>query len=110
MKISNIKVASHRNGICGEGFHVATFDMREDNKSHKMVGILFEKSGQCAVLDIDMLSANNIEFGNGNSWRGDHFESELRAAIKEKDVIDYSKLLKNIQKNKEVDETKVCPE
>lgn len=83
MKLSNIKVDYHRNGVAGEGFHVATFDMREGNERHKMVGILFGESGQCAVLDIDMLSANNIEFAQGNSWRGDYFEPELRAAIKQ---------------------------
>ena len=83
MKLSNIKVDYHRNGVAGEGFRVATFDMQEGNEHHKMVGILFGESGQCAILDIDMLSANNIEFAQGNSWRGDHFEPELRAAIKQ---------------------------
>ena len=82
MELSNIKVDYHRNGVCGEGFHVATFDMKRGNERHKMVGILFGDAGQCAILDIDMLSANNIEFGEGNSWRGDHFEDELRDAIK----------------------------
>jgi hypothetical protein len=38
-----------------------------------------------AVLDIAMLAAGNITFARGNSWRGDHFEGELRAAISEAD-------------------------
>ena len=83
MKLSNIKVDYHRNGISGEGFHVATFHMQEGERHHNMVAVLFGEPGQCAVLDIDLLKENNIEFARGNSWRGDHFEGELRAAIKE---------------------------
>jgi hypothetical protein len=82
MKISNIKIDYHRNGIAGEGFHVATFHMKDGDKRHHMVGVVFEGEGQCAVFDIDMLKEDNIEFARGNSWRGDHFEDELRAAIK----------------------------
>lgn len=82
MKLSNIKVAYHRNGICGTPFHVATFTMKEDGDTRHMVGIVFPESGECAVLDIDQLTVDNIEFANGNSWRGDHYEDDLRKAIK----------------------------
>jgi len=81
MKLSNINVDYHRNGIGGEGFHVATFDAQDGDKHHRMVGVVFD--GRCAILDIDLLSENNIEFAMGNSWRGDRFEPELRAAIKQ---------------------------
>jgi hypothetical protein len=46
-----------------------------------MVGIIFEGQGQCAVLDIDETLKDNVEFAHGNSWRGDHFEDDLRKAI-----------------------------
>jgi len=87
MKI--IKVAYHRNGVCGEGFNVVTFNYKDIDtrpvKNRHMIGVLFEEQGQCAVLDIDELTKDNIEFASGNSWRGDHFEVELRQKIKDKE-------------------------
>jgi hypothetical protein len=71
------KVAYHRNGICGNGFYVVLFESDKKN----MMGILFEEMGDCAVLDVDMTAQGNVEFANGNSWRGDRFEPELREAI-----------------------------
>lgn len=84
MKISNVKTDYHRNGIMGVPFYVATFDMKEDGQTHRMVGIVFPDAGECAVLDVDMLNAGNIRFME-NSWRGDNFELELRAAIAKKE-------------------------
>jgi hypothetical protein len=81
VKISNIKVDHHRNGVMGEPFSVATFDMEEDGEKRRMVGILFHNPGTCAVLDIGLLAQGDIEFGS-NSWRGDRFEDELRKAVK----------------------------
>jgi len=46
------------------------------------VGMVFDDPGYCAVLDVGLLVAGTIEFME-NSWRGDRFEPELRAAIKE---------------------------
>ncbi len=78
------KLDYHRNGISGEGFHVAIIDCPEGGR---MVAIRFpdtETSNiQCAVLNIDMLAAGNIEFGAGNSWRGDHYAPIIDAGIKE---------------------------
>jgi hypothetical protein len=34
-----------------------------------------------AVLDLNETAAMNIEFANGNSWRGVEFEDDLRKAI-----------------------------
>ena len=80
------EVTYHRNGICGNGFDVVLFDHKDEkNVNHRMVGIVFEESGNVAVLDVDQTAQGNIAFAGGNSWRGDWFEDELRKAIKEAD-------------------------
>jgi hypothetical protein len=79
MKLRNIKVAYHRNGCGGDGFHVAHFNHPEGNHN-PMVAVIFETPGQCAVLDISLLAQGVI--GDPNKWRGtDDFEKDLRAAI-----------------------------
>jgi hypothetical protein len=78
MKLTNVHVASHRNGVTGEGFHACTFN--SDNRN--MVAIVFDTPGQCAVLDVSLLAEGNITFSE-NSWRGDWFEDDLRKAISE---------------------------
>lgn len=85
MELTNIKSAYHRNGSDGAGFHVFTFNMKDDGEKKKrnMVAILFPNEGECAVLDIDETSSGNIEFANGNSWRGDRIEGALRSRIVE---------------------------
>ena len=81
-----IKHEYHRNGICGNGFHVVIFDWTEPNDAQKnMCAFLFEETGSIAVTQIDMLKEHNIEFACGNSWRGDHFEGAIRAFIKEEE-------------------------
>lgn len=83
-----LKVAWHRNGISGEGFHTALFTFNEGGKQHRMVAVRFgdaksdRKVGgvQCAVLDVDLLKKGVIEMGQ-NSWRGDHFVDAIDAAI-----------------------------
>jgi hypothetical protein len=69
----------HRNGISGAPFHVVLFDDIDDENTTK-VGILFEESHHCAVLDVAKLAAGSIGFGV-NSYRGDVFEEQLRKAI-----------------------------
>lgn len=81
MKLSDIHIAYHRNGISGEGFHVATFKMTEFGCTRNMTAVVFAGQGRCAVLDVDELQKGNIGFAEGNSWRGDHFEAELAQAI-----------------------------
>lgn len=84
MKIEVLKIAYHRNGVCGEGFHVITFNWKDDNeKLRHMLGIIYKESSYCSILDIDETVKDNIEFANGNSWRGDKFESDLRKTIEE---------------------------
>lgn len=73
------EIAHHRNGICGEPFYVVRFDDKEAGKN--MIGIVFESNFHVAVLSADETAKGNIAFARGNSWRGDHFQADLRAAI-----------------------------
>lgn len=88
----------HRNGISGVGFYVALFDWQDGPTLRHMVASLFPSpddkdgdafrafNGLCAVFDVSELAKGNIDFAWGNSWRGDHFEHQLRAAIKAHEV------------------------
>lgn len=71
-------VAHHRNGVCGVPFYVVTFTDQENGDA--MIATVFPESGAVAVLSMGLLAEGCIEFGR-NSFRGDHFERELRAAI-----------------------------
>ena len=75
--------ASHRNGICGQGFEVVLFTEKQEGVVHQFVAIRFpaNESGlvPTAVLDVDLLHGGVIEFGL-NSWRGDQYECQLRDA------------------------------
>jgi hypothetical protein len=82
MNLKIKQVSYHRNGVSGEGFHAVLFDWKDEGKLHHMVGTVFDGAGQCAVYDVQELEKGNIAFACGNSWRGDHFEGELREAIK----------------------------
>lgn len=75
-KIESIQY--HRNGVSGNGFYVVTF--KDDDR--KMVAIIFDEPGNIAVFDRQLIGEGNIQFGE-NSFRGDHYESWLRDAIKE---------------------------
>jgi hypothetical protein len=77
-KIKIVSASYHRNGVGGVGFYAILFD---DSKEGRMVASLFEENGYCAVYKVDELGKNNIEFAQGNSWRGDVFEHELRPAL-----------------------------
>jgi len=76
------EIAYHRNGIGGEGFHVATFtdDRDSDVEGRQMVAVVFETAMHTAVFDRELLGQGVIAFRE-NSYRGDHFNSELRGAI-----------------------------
>ena len=74
-----IDIDFHRNGISGAPFHVILFDDKGSEASRK-VGIVFDTPHHVAVLDVAKLAEGVITFGH-NSWRGDVFELELRAAI-----------------------------
>jgi hypothetical protein len=78
MKIQGI--AYHRNGCAGNGFNVITFKAEKTN----MVAVIFNERGQVAVFDRELLGKGVIA-SSENSWRGDHFEPDLRAAIADKE-------------------------
>ncbi len=78
------KISYHRNGIGGNGFHIVIFDDKK-RKIKNHVAFVFEGQGNIAVVNIDELSKHNIEFAEGNSWRGDEFEDEIRETIKQEE-------------------------
>jgi len=87
MKIQ--KVAYHRNGISGVPFHVVLFENLEmGGRLRHFVATVFPEPGAVSVLDIDETKSGNIEFANGNSWRGDYFETKLRHAIHDWELLD----------------------
>ena len=81
MLIKKIKqIDFHRNGIGGAPFYAVLFEQKEEKGL--MLGIVFDESDYCAVVAVDPLSTDvGVTFGQ-NSWRGDTFEEELRAAIR----------------------------
>lgn len=75
-------IAYHRNGICGAPFWVVRFvgSCEKGHRERFIATVFAEPRGACAVLSLEKLAADgDIAFGS-NSWRGDHFEPELRAA------------------------------
>jgi hypothetical protein len=70
-------IAFHRNGVMGAPFHVVLF--HDDSPK---LGIVFDATHHCAVLDREKLARCDIEFGS-NSWRGDVYEDELRDVIRD---------------------------
>lgn len=78
MKLKILDASYHRNGISGQGFYAILFN---DADNGLMVASLFDESGYCAVYSVPKLAAKNVTFANGNSWRGDKFEIELRPLL-----------------------------
>jgi hypothetical protein len=68
----------HRNGVCGAPFDIYLFDWHDEGTTRHMIGIDFGDRA-FAVLDTALLANGDIAFGS-NSWRGDHFEAEVRKA------------------------------
>lgn len=73
-----IEVASHRNGVSGEPFHAVKF---HDHDEGDMLAVVFDQPGACAVLAIKPLSGSNAVTFGVNSYRGDHYEDQMRSAI-----------------------------
>ncbi len=82
MKLKIVNASYHRNGICGMGFYAILFKDLEEDKKDLMVASLFDESGYCSVYSVKELVKENIAFANGNSFRGDRFEGELRPLLK----------------------------
>ena len=89
------EIAYHRNGVSGAGFFVVKFIDKEVPKPKKrlidqvnqiegaqgnMLAIVFEEPFHVAVFDRGLLAQDVIAFGS-NSFRGDHYEPELRKAV-----------------------------
>lgn len=77
------EIAYHRNGIGGAPFNVVTFtdDRDSDVAGRQMVAVVFpEYEVATAVFDRELLGQGVIAFMK-NSYRGDHFDAELREAI-----------------------------
>lgn len=75
--VLNEKVAWHRNGISGEGFFVVEFEMPDEEDPsirHPMIATVFGPRSYVAVL--------HRNDPCGRPMRGDHFEEELRAAVR----------------------------
>lgn len=70
------RIAYHRNGVCGEPFHVVLF---RDPVGRK-VAVVFDAPRYVAVLDLEQAAKGEIRFGF-NSFRGDVYEPLLRDAL-----------------------------
>lgn len=89
MNIKPLKVAHHRNGVCGMPFHCVIFDKEEDGKTNRMLAVRFpddegsySQEANIAVFDVALLYESVIEFGE-NSFRGDHFVYDIDQAIEQ---------------------------
>ena len=82
----------HRNGVCGEGFHVGI--IKDDDGSNKLFihfsnhdkeGYLTKKGAvRTAILDTDLVGKQEIEFGV-NSWRGDYYHDLIQNTLIEEE-------------------------
>ena len=83
-------VAYHRNGIGGQGFHVALVEEIEDGETRRMVVIRCKDSDEpvgsihCFALDVDKAYAGDVQFFT-NSWRGDHYAEFMDNEIDKRD-------------------------
>lgn len=81
-----IQIRYHRNGIGGTGFHAVIFEMVDAGAPLRMVAAVFDRPGSVAVLEVHSLAGElGVTTGiypEGNSWRGDMFETELRDACR----------------------------
>lgn len=93
-----LEIAWHRNGVGGRGFYAVRFTSDIDAvdertaktwnippgdgmKNAQFLAVVTDTPGECYVICTDLLATCGVKFAGGNSWRGDHYEPELRAAI-----------------------------
>ena len=88
MKLDIQEIAWHRNGISGLGFYTIRFrwNPEESTEMENFLAIVFDEPGACAVIGLDRIATQGVAFAGGNSWRGDHFEGELRKAIENQET------------------------
>jgi hypothetical protein len=77
MNLTINKVSHHRNGVCGVPFTVILFTDNEIGGGPMVATISDDDTLACHVLNIGELNRGNIEFANGNSWRGDRYAGPL---------------------------------
>lgn len=90
VKLSNrrklLKLAFHRNGICGRAFEVAILSEPSETqigKRKKMLAVYFPGDDvACAVFDLEKLVQEEIRFGV-NSYRGDRYSDDMKAIHEE---------------------------
>lgn len=87
----NIKIKEysyHRNGVSGNGFYAILFLHTPENsvKEETFIATLFDEPGSCAVISLDRLEKSGVRFAQGNSWRGDCFEDDIRKIIEDLEV------------------------
>ena len=101
MKRKIVKKDYHRNGICGEGFHVGI--IKDDDGSSKLFvhfpnndkeGYMTKKGAvRTAILDVDLVGKKEISFGV-NSWRGDHYHDLIQDELIAREKDDVALLIK----------------
>lgn len=82
MNLEILKISCHRNGVCGTPFTVILFKDKDlmDMTSNLMVAIYFTPT-ECAVLNVVETLKGNVDFAQGNSWRGDRYASSLKPFV-----------------------------
>lgn len=83
-KFKALTVAYHRNGVGGEPFHLIRFTCAEAKGDFIAIRFADDPDSinpRIAVLNVPELAAGNIAMAEGNSWRGDHFVTQVDAAI-----------------------------
>lgn len=65
-----------------EGIYYVAFDQREGREVQQMIAIYdpCEVDTACAVFSLEETLKGNLEFANGNSWRGDNYQWALKQA------------------------------
>lgn len=76
------QVAYHRNGISGAPFYAVLFTGSSTDlpKPERFLASVFEEPGAVSVISLSRIEESGVTFGE-NSYRGDAYEPELRAAI-----------------------------
>jgi hypothetical protein len=77
MSIQITDVNYHRNGSCCNGFHAVAFTAEIEGQTLSGVATVFPEDGNVAVLTLGEDGKPDINM----TWRGDHFEYEIREAI-----------------------------
>jgi hypothetical protein len=89
-------ICFHRNGVGGHGFHAIAFRDLVDGGWRNLIATVFDAgemeegevhppTGMVTVLDAD-LAARGVVSCPENTWRGDHYEPQLRQWVAQHQV------------------------